>query len=158
MKKQYAHMVGSICLDKSPANQETGKGQPITFEIWQVYNGSFFPGHNSRDRRLSANLETIEQAQRDLHRMFQVEMIERNYEFRADGMPAPWAYGPNNKKAVWRGETGYYDLNNPSNGTDYPESAYPLESGKWVEKQMTGYNYDNYKIVITTSNRDIVSL
>lgn len=62
MKTQYATMVGNICLDKSLPNEETGKGTPITFEIWKVYNGSFFPGHNPKDCRLASRLDNLDMA------------------------------------------------------------------------------------------------
>lgn len=70
MKNQYAHMVGNICLDKSPATDGTNKGQPITFEVWKVFNGSFFPGHNSRDRMLESGFRTVHEAQKAVHAQF----------------------------------------------------------------------------------------
>jgi len=68
--KTQATMYGNICLDKSPATDGTNKGQPITFEIWKVYNGSFFPGHNSRDRMFIGNFRSIQEAQHELHSLF----------------------------------------------------------------------------------------
>ena len=157
MQNQYANMVGNICLDKSLPNEETGKGSPITFEIWKVYNGSFFPGHNSRDRRLSGNFETVAQAQKELHQLFEMEMSEHGYQFRIEGEFDGYEDDEGTPER-FAGESGWYDFENWGESPDYPESDYPSESAEWVEKQMTGYNYDNYSVVITTSNRDIVSL
>ena len=163
MQNQYAHMVGSICLDKAilpeyELEMNNGKGQPITFEIWKVFNGSFFPGHNNRDKRLACDLGTVADAQKEICRLFEMEMNERGYEFRIEGEATGFYLDEKGKPGLFEGETGWYDLNNPSEGADYPESDYPSDSADWIKKQITGYNYDNYSVVITTSNRDIVSL
>ena len=90
--------------------------------------------------------------------MFEMEMNARGYEFRIEGETTGFYLDDKGTPERFTGETGWYDLNNPSEGTDYPGSDYPSESAEWVEKRMTGYNYDNYAVLITTSNRDIVSL
>ncbi len=68
MKTTYATMHKTICLDK--ATDSEGLPAPITFEVWQVMNGSFFPGHNNRDRRLMGNMDTLQDAVKHLHSVF----------------------------------------------------------------------------------------
>lgn len=72
MKTTYATMHKTICLDKAfiPGYEKDGKGRPITYEVWQVQNGSWFPGHNKRDRRLSYGHADLEEAFKDLHYRF----------------------------------------------------------------------------------------
>jgi len=73
MKTTYATMHKTICLDKAfiPEYEKEGsKGRPITFEVWQVQNGSFFPGHNRQDRRLSGGHDNLQDAAKDLHYRF----------------------------------------------------------------------------------------
>ena len=154
MKTQYATMAGNICLDKSLPNEETGKGTPISYEIWQVYNGSFFPGHNSSDKQLRTGFKELDRAQIELCRIFEVEMNERGYYFHQQGQSDFYAMPD---EITNNGESGWYQ-NQVEEISDYPECDYPKSVYRWVEKQMTGYNYDNYAVVITTSNRDIVSL
>lgn len=65
---QYATMVGNICLDK--AVDSLGNPAPVTFTVWQVMNGSMFPGHNNRDRQMMRGLETLPDAVKHLHSCF----------------------------------------------------------------------------------------
>jgi len=151
---KYATMVGNICLDKNHPFH-SGKGTPITFEVWKVYNGSQFPGANARDRRISPSFDSLEMAVKELQRKFELEMSERNYEFRIEGESTGYADNEGTPE-YFTGESGWYDLNNPSDGTDYPESDYPSDWREWWTKKQFGYSYDNYSVCIVTSAGNLV--
>lgn len=150
----YATMAGNICLDK--AVDFEGNPAPVTFSVRKVVNGHHPWQQGNGNMTFSMGHKTLAQAIEELHSKFLMEMEERNYELRHDGMAAPWAYGPNDKKAVWRGESGWYDLNNPSDGTDYPLQHYPETAEAWVRDGLKSYSYDNYSVCIVTSNGDLV--
>ena len=142
-------MVGNICLDK--AKNEDGEPAPIKFGLQEVKNGNIHPTWSGK--RCYA---TLKQAMSELYKVFLLEMEDRNYEFRVNGEPYYLPLNDGTDKfsyLPYQGETGWYDLNNPSNG---PDLEYPGTESEWLDHRITGYSYDNYKVLIVTSNGDVV--
>jgi hypothetical protein len=150
MKATYATMVGNICLDKNEPDF-FGRTSPITFHVQKILNGHL-PWQGQIYRHDS---DTLEQAMKELHAVFLLEMSERNYEFRIEGESIGYLDNEGTPE-YFKGETGWYDLDNPSEDTDYPANDYPSELSEWIDHKITSYAYDNYHVCIVTSNFDLV--
>ena len=150
MKTTYATMIGNICLDKG--TDLDGNPAPVTFDLRQIQNGQL-PWQGKRIRR---DYATVKEAMKELYAVFLLEMEERGYEFRNEfdgGRQFVEGYGT---IFIPGHPAGWYDTNNPSDETDYPTSEYPGTESEWMEHKITGYAYDNYKVLIVTSNGDVV--
>ena len=151
MKTQYAHMVGNICLDK--AQDADGNPAPVTFQVRQIQNGRE-TWHQSTISH-SRDLGTIQGAIERLHALFGLEMEERNHELRIEGESIGYADNEGTPE-YFKGESGWYDLNNPSDYPAYPLEDYPAEASEWVARGITSYSYDNYSLKIVASSGNIV--
>lgn len=87
-------MVGSICLDK--AVNEDGNPAPVTFEVWQIMNGSMFPGHNMRDRRMMGGFDTLQDGVKHLHSCF-IKHLEHS-----DGHESFWKRNYQGLRSKWQ--------------------------------------------------------
>lgn len=145
-------MVGAICLDKFIDGD--GNPAPVTFHVKMVRNGSQpWQGSNSGNLTLSSGHASLEDAIRELHSKFLLEMEDKCTWFE-NGEVLDYDYRGN--PVYFEGSSGWYSNYEDQSEPEYDDDGYPQDIDEWLQAGKTSFEYDNYTVMIVTSNGDQV--